>query len=381
MMELVNRPTIVFDLDLVEPAKVTLCTFGDQMQHMHRPADIRSTQVKVEEIGKVFSQITEVRYLAQKVFLLGEHRMGELLLEQPTARGTRSIIQPGMDGAGVAPISTPAGPATLTELVGDKFYGSRLRSFGKKDIAEIEAAIDQIHADNQDAFLATTLRYLRNVVSLERRAESRAALPLVDNMDYRIGDCRVVLDDIAPNSIPLILTDPPYGNDAKALYEWLAVFAERTLIPGGSLICYTGQAQLNRDMAILSERLRYWWLCIMPHTTTQRFPGRFVTATFKPVLWYVKEHRRVLPSLATRGKTQPSMMSDEFRSAAPDKIAHDWAQGEGGVWVPIETLTDPGEKIVDPFAGTGTWGRIAAEMGRLWIGADVEQGGSKRVVA
>jgi hypothetical protein len=35
--------------------------------------------------------------------------------------------------------------------------------------------------------------------------------PIVDGgFDYRVGDARVVLADIADNSIPLILTDPPY---------------------------------------------------------------------------------------------------------------------------------------------------------------------------
>jgi hypothetical protein len=69
-------------------------------------------------------------------------------------------------------------------------------------------------------------------------------------------------------------------------------------------------------------------------------------ASFKPVLWYVKGFRR--------GRT---LMPDTFTSPSRDKLAHDCAQGEGGVWVPIEHLTEPGELIVDPFAGTATWGR------------------------
>jgi predicted methyltransferase len=56
----------------------------------------------------------------------------------------------------------------------------------------------------------------------------------------------VVLADIPDNSVPLILTDPPYGDEAAPLYEWLALWARRVLIPGGSLICYTGQSRLDR---------------------------------------------------------------------------------------------------------------------------------------
>jgi DNA modification methylase len=74
------------------------------------------------------------------------------------------------------------------------------------------------------------------------------------------------------------------------------------------------------------------------------------------------------------------MIPAVFVSPGPDKITHLWAQGEGWVWVPIEHLTAPGEMIVDPFAGTATWGRIAHEMGRRWIGGDVVEGGSETVM-
>jgi DNA modification methylase len=49
--------------------------------------------------------------------------------------------------------------------------------------------------------------------------------------------------------------------------------------------------------------------------------------------------------------------------------------------VPIECNTLPGELIVDPFAGTGEWGRKAAEMGRRWIGCDVVSGGDETILA
>jgi len=106
----------------------------------------------------------------------------------------------------------------------------------------------------------------------------RAPVPLANGIDYRIGDARMVLSDIADNSVPLILTDPPYGDTAEPLYEWLADFAARVLVPGGSLICYTGQSRLDRDLAILSSRLRYWWHLAMLHDQSRRLPGKFVIA-------------------------------------------------------------------------------------------------------
>jgi DNA modification methylase len=50
------------------------------------------------------------------------------------------------------------------------------------------------------------------------------------------------------------------------------------------------------------------------------------------------------------------------------------------MWQWFEPLTDPGDLVVDPFCGSGEWGHIIAAMGRRWIGADVEEGGSLSIV-
>jgi hypothetical protein len=202
-----------------------------------------------------------------------------------------------------------------------------------------------------------------------RRDASRNAAPLPDGMDLRVGDCREVLAGVEPDSVALVLTDPPYGDEAEPLYEWLAKWSAQVLIPGGSLICYTGQSRLDRDMRLLGDQLRYWWLLAMKHNRAQRLPGKFVIAEFKPVLWYVKDNRR--------GRSLvPDMLISER-----DKSLHPWSQGTAGAVGLIEHLTEPGELIADPFAGTALWGRSAARMGRRWVGADVVDGGDSAVVA
>lgn len=203
-----------------------------------------------------------------------------------------------------------------------------------------------------------------------RREASRSATPIISGLDLRIGDARKTLSDIEEDSVHLVLTDPPYGDEARPLYVWLAKWSSRVLIKGGSLICFTGQSRLDRDIEIFSKYLRYWWLLAMRHNQAQRLPGKFVMAEFKPVLWYVKEYRR--------GKT---LVNDVLRSDRRDKEGHDWSQGDGGVELLIEQLTSPDELIIDPFAGTGKWGQIANRMGRCWIGADIEEGGSINILA
>jgi hypothetical protein len=107
-------------------------------------------------------------------------------------------------------------------------------------------------------------------ITQAKREASRQAPVLLDGLEMRIGDCRKVLADIPDSSVPLVLTDPPYSDDAEPLYQWLAEWSARVLIPGGSLICCTGHSRLDRDMRNFGEHLRYWWELIM----RRRLSGR-----------------------------------------------------------------------------------------------------------
>jgi site-specific DNA-methyltransferase (adenine-specific) len=367
--ELIALP-INISIRQIDKALETLDVLRIDLDSAETFEEIRQLQNGARRLGAWFSEIQDVRRAAERTVLIGEHRIGGELNKQPRAKGARGQLN-GRSASGGALKSPPENkPATLTKIVGNKFYGLRLKRLAQISRGDLERAIDVIHESHHEATVVAVLKLFAGRVSRDRREASRSAAPIPDGMDYRVGDARAVLADISDNSVPLILTDPPYGNDAEPLYQWLAQWASRVLIPGGSLICYTGQSRLNRDIAIFGKQLTYWWLCVMPHGDAQRLPGRFVTAKFKPVLWYVKNHRR--------GR---SLMPDMLVSPKKEKLAHDWAQGEGGVWVPIEHLTKPGELIVDPFAGTGRWGQIAIAMGRRWIGADIVQGGSKTVLA
>jgi hypothetical protein len=226
---------------------------------------------------------------------------------------------------------------------------------------------DELEAVLPDSFKELSPKEQAAQETRTRRDVSRSASVLPDAMDLRRGDARVEMESVPDCSLSLVLTDPPYGDEAESLYAWLAEWADRKLMPGGSLVCYTGQSRLNRDMALFDRHLRYWWLLTMRHDRAQRLPGKFVIVESKPVLWYVKEYRR--------GRTLvPDTLSSER-----DQSAHPWAQGTGGVAQVIEHLTDPGETIGDPFAGTAKWGEIAARMGRRWVGCDLVYGGTATV--
>jgi hypothetical protein len=299
---------------------------------------------------------------AVEIRMRATRRLDELIKAQAATVG----LAQGTRGSKIKGARVDDKP-TLAEAGIDKNLAHQARVLGALDDGDFADKI----AEARSSVSRVQRRVIREIEIEKERAARRAnAIPLPDGADLRIGDCRGVLADIADNSVPLILTDPPYGDEAEPLYRWLAEFSARVLVPGGSLICFTGQSRLNRDIKIFDGHLRYWWQLKMDHTQPQRFPGKFVIATFKPILWYVKEFRG--------GR---SLIVDTLNSSRRDKVDHDWGQGEAGVGPLIEHLTEPGELIVDPFAGTATWGRIAASMGRRWIGADIEEGGTTNIEA
>jgi hypothetical protein len=305
---------------------------------------IREQQSVAEVIKLLFWETQEVRQRAERVFLIGEWRISKMRLDDEVHRKGQ-------------------GPK----------YSWRLKQLAGMRLEGLESFIYQLHRVGKEATLTSITKLLRAEQTGWRRLNSLTS-PRIEpdvGMDLRIGDAREVLSDIEDDSIPLILTDPPYEEAAEPLWRWLAEFAQRVLMPGGSLICYFGGIHVNRLYRIFDDSgLIHWWQAAMLHGDAQRLGGRFVIAQHKPVLWYVKGHRR--------GRT---LVPDVLRDSMPDKVSHGWAQGDGGIRVWIHHLTEPGETIVDPFAGTATWGLIACDESRRWVGSDVAMGGTTTVVA
>lgn len=196
----------------------------------------------------------------------------------------------------------------------------------------------------------------------KRREAREAGAAAPDAPEIRRGDFVDVLADLEDGSVDLILTDPPYGDDALPSYAKLAEFAAAKLKPGGSLVCYTGQSILPGVLDTLGKYLRYWWTLSLEHAAGgQQLPGKWVFVEWKPVVWFVKDHRE--------GR---SYVADRIRGTRPDKDQHEWAQGVEEVVYLVESLTDLGGLVVDPFAGSGSFGRAALKLGRRFVGADLD---------
>lgn len=197
----------------------------------------------------------------------------------------------------------------------------------------------------------------------ERAAEHGE--PTVDDLDIRRGDFRDILVDVDPGSVALILTDPPYPTEYLPLWDDLGAWAAGALIDGGSLIAYCGQSILPEVLRRLDRSLRYWWTIALLHGQSQMIPGKWISAGWKPLVWFVRG-----------GRANTAMLADTVHGGAPRKTLPtgddgSWAQSVEAVEPIISALTAPGDLIVDPFAGSGTFGLAARRFGRRFIGAEL----------
>lgn len=198
----------------------------------------------------------------------------------------------------------------------------------------------------------------------EWEAEQRGE-PEPADLDIRRGDFRDVLLDIGPGSVTLVLTDPPYPAEYLPLWDDLGAWSASALGDGGSLVAYCGQSILPEALARLHPHLRYWWTIALVHGQSQMIPGKWVSAGWKPLVWFVRERR------ATRAMIADRVHGTGARKTVPTGDDGSWAQGVEELAPIISGLTAPGDLIVDPFAGSGTVGLAALRYGRRFIGAEL----------
>lgn len=179
------------------------------------------------------------------------------------------------------------------------------------------------------------------------------------------ADIRSGIEMIANNSVDYIITDPPYPKEYIPLYGDLSRLAARVLKPGGSMIVMVGQSYLPEVIEQLGQDMQYHWCLsyLTPGGQSPQLWNKRTNTFWKPLLWYVK------------GTYAGDYIGDVVKSPVNenDKRFHEWGQSLGGMLDIIERFTNPGDIILDPFLGGGTTGVAAVQMGRKFIGVDIEQ--------
>ena len=174
------------------------------------------------------------------------------------------------------------------------------------------------------------------------------------------GDFRRVLPLFESDSVPLMLTDPPYEARAVPLYAELAKNAARLLTNDGNLFAMVGSAHLPAIMNAMSQHLYFHWDIVL-HMRGSRdfFRYRSIHIEHKLFLWFRKTKR---PFSRT--------VRDFITSDESEKRFHSHGQPVHPFVEIIKQTTKKGDLIIDPFCGGGTTGIAAVQTGRRFIGID-----------
>lgn len=239
-----------------------------------------------------------------------------------------------------------------------------IMALGKQEATLALDALSKMDADElpDKPLSAKRVARLSREYQAQERAKDAPAEVFAGNVALLQGDFRERGQEIAPESVDLIFTDPPYPREFLPLWSDLSAFAARVLKPNGMLIVYTGALDLPEVIGRLSERMTYWWCgaIVMPGAHSRVHPRQIVQGV-KPLLFYVKP-----------GGAPDAWIEDSYQSEGEQKQAHEWQQSLGAALYYIEKLTPASGVVVDPFLGGGTTGVAAKRLGRQFVGMEVD---------
>jgi ParB/RepB/Spo0J family partition protein len=190
------------------------------------------------------------------------------------------------------------------------------------------------------------------------------------------------LAEVADGSVDLLLTDPPYMTDvpdlAEFVDEWLGL-ALRKVKPTGrayvcigaypaELHCYLSAAhRLQADLAVTLKDVLVWTY----RNTLGPSPTYHYKQNWQAILYFCGHDAPPLDC---------PVMVEQFSVQdinAPDgrlgNRYHTWQKPDELAERFVRHSTQPGQLVIDPFAGTGTFLLAAARLGRYALGADTSQ--------
>jgi site-specific DNA-methyltransferase (adenine-specific) len=226
---------------------------------------------------------------------------------------------------------------------------------------ESQAAVAADYGVTQQA-VSRIVRKERVAAEEKRQLDAAVAALGGGELGVVTGDFRQVGHRVTDGSVQLILSDPPYAPSAVGLFEDLAAFANRVLMPGGLCIAYAGLAYLDQVLAGMARHLFYVWTFAVLHSGGASYFRKFaIDGLWKPAVWFGKPPIR----------PWWDRISDSL-SGGREKNFHKWQQAESEAAFFVEHLSRPGGLVCDPLCGSGTTLVAARRLGRPYVAFEID---------
>jgi 16S rRNA G966 N2-methylase RsmD len=184
----------------------------------------------------------------------------------------------------------------------------------------------------------------------------------IGQADLKLGFFEEKGEEIPSESVDLVITDPPYSEDALPLWQSLGQFAQRVLKPGGILLSYSGQMYIPQIHEMLGKYLQYFWTFAVKHSGGNTLVRNLqLQQTYKPVIAYCKPPLNVF--------WHPFL---DMVSGGRSKDNHEWEQPVEEAYHFIKNMCPKDGVICDPMMGSGSCilAGLAAGMDAIGIDQD-----------
>ena len=248
----------------------------------------------------------------------------------------------------------------------------------------------RVRWDDPAVAFATGLReYLKEGARIAmdaRRADREQAaqrLPAIENLYH--GNCLEVLPKLPRESIRLLLTDPPYGMDFQSNRSVVAPKAAKI----------AGDENLDGALDLLGGMLAAADGLMMPDCHLLIFTSWRYESEFRAVIeqagydiagslvWdkgaqgmgdlggFAPRYEHIIHARRGNAKIYPRL-ADVLSVPRDDVTDHPTEKPVALLRALIECTTELGERVLDPFAGSGSTVVAARECGRVGIGIELE---------
>lgn len=206
-------------------------------------------------------------------------------------------------------------------------------------------------------------------VGLSRRTIGKIERQLDDTDRGSFGDQTLIRADMStydyePESYDLVLTDPPYPKEYLPLWSDLSEVASEVLKPSGFVVALAGKRHLPKEIERLGEHLDWYWTLSIPYEDGRKIePNTKAVSTFRQVLVYQKPPYR----------NDKTTFQDTIEGSEREKNRENWQQSTRAFEELLDRFTEPGDRVLDPFMGTGSTLVACRSMGRHGTGIEIEE--------
>ncbi|AJG58166.1 MULTISPECIES: DNA-methyltransferase [Bacillus cereus group] len=229
---------------------------------------------------------------------------------------------------------------------------------------------------------------------------------IVDEMDYKLinGSCLNSLKDLPDNSVDLILTDPPYnlgnfmrerqtnlkrmrensfyaaGWDDLEYEEWVEHMdtffqeANRVLKKKGALIVFMSLIKMETIVSLATQYKLYYKTTGIWHKTNpmpRNMNLHFINSV-EGWVYFVNESKT--GTFNNEGKAIHDFIETSVTPLGEKKFGKHPTQKPQELFEHfVLKLTNPQDVVLDPFMGSGTAGVASLNLGRKFIGIEINE--------